>query len=148
MKAITLFTLLSIASLSWGQSDSSQQLAIRSVVDQLFDGMRLGDSTLVRSVFHVDARGYTSYKKGDEFVLHAGSIDDFVKAIGKPHKEVWDERISNVVIQMDGGLAQVWMDYAFYLGDTFSHSGVNAMQLAFVDGRWQIIHIADTRRRS
>lgn len=147
MKSMTLFALLIIASHAWTQSDSSQQVAIRAVVDQLFDGMRQGDSTLVRSVFHADARGYTSYKKDDEFVLKSGSIDDFVKAIGTPHKEVWDERISNVVIQVDDGLAQVWMDYAFYLGDTFSHRGVNAMQLAHTDGRWQIIQIADTRKR-
>lgn len=148
MKSILLIAILSIASVSWGQTDSTRQAEVRAVIDQLFEGMRLGDSALVRSVFHVDAGAYTSYKKEGEFILHEGSVDEFVNAVGSPHDKIWDERISNVVIQIDDGLAQVWMDYSFYLGEEFSHKGVNAMQLAHTDGRWQIIQIADTRRRN
>jgi hypothetical protein len=108
--------------------------------------MRIGDSSLVRSAFHSDARAYTSFQKKGADQLHAGSIADFAKAVGTPHDKVWDERVSNVVIQIDDGLAQVWMDYSFYLGDDFSHNGVNAFQLAHLDGGWQIIHLMDTRR--
>lgn len=146
MKSIVLFSLL-ISSSSWSQNDSLFQKEISRVIYQLFEGMREGDSSMVRSVFHPDARAYTSYKKGDEFILHEGSIDQFVTAVGTPHNEVWDERISNLVIQVDDGLAQVWMDYSFYLGESFSHKGINAMQLAYSGGRWQIIQIADTRKR-
>lgn len=147
MKSILLLALLSVSSISWSQADSTREAEVRAVIDQLFEGMRLGDSSLVRNAFHADARGFTSYKTNDLFQLHKGSIDEFVAAVGSPHDKVWDERISNVVIQMDDGLAQVWMDYSFYVGDQFSHTGVNAMQLAFMDGRWQIIQIADTRRK-
>ncbi len=146
MKSIVLFALL-ISSSSWSQNDSLFQKEISGVIHQLFEGMREGDSSMVRSVFHPDARAYTSYKKGDEFILHEGSIDQFVTAVGTPHDEVWNERISNLVIQVDDGLAQVWMDYSFYLGESFSHKGINAMQLAYIGGRWQIIQIADTRKR-
>lgn len=146
MKSIVLFALL-ISTSSWSQNDSLSQKEISRVIHQLFEGMREGDSSMVRSVFHPDARAYTSYKKEDDFLLHEGSIDQFVAAVGTPHDEVWDERISNLVIQVDDGLAQVWMDYSFYLGEGFSHKGINAMQLAYTGGRWQIIQIADTRKR-
>jgi hypothetical protein len=80
------------------------------------------------------------------YQLHEGLIDDLVNAVGTPHDQVWDERISNVVIKIDDGLAQVWMDYSFFLGDEFSHKRINTMQFAHTEGRWQIIHLADTRR--
>ncbi|NVK63373.1 MAG: nuclear transport factor 2 family protein [Flavobacteriales bacterium] len=147
MKSIVLFALLISTTSAWSQNDSIERSEVRAVIDQLFEGMLKGDSTLVRSVFHPSARAYTSYKKGDEFVLMEESVDKFVAAVGTPHDKIWDERISNVVIQVDDGLAQVWMDYSFYLGETFSHKGVNAMQLAKSNGHWQIIQIADTRKR-
>lgn len=146
MKSILLFALLLLTSTSWSQTDSTRQAEVRAVIDQLFKGMRIGDSSLVRSVFHSDTRAYSSFQKKGAYRLHEGSIDDFAKAVGTPHDKVWDERVSNVVIQIDDGLAQVWMDYSFYLGNDFSHNGVNAFQLVHLDGGWQIIHLMDTRR--
>lgn len=146
MKALLLFSLLGLHSISWSQADSSDHSAIRTVIDQLFDGMRSGDSSLVRFVFHADARAYTSIQNDGVFQLHSGSIDEFVGAVGTPHDEVWDERISNVQLDVDGGIAQVWMDYSFYLGNRLNHFGVNAFQLVKTDEGWKIIHLMDTRK--
>jgi hypothetical protein len=75
-----------------------------------------------------------------------GSAEEFKNAVGTPHEDIWDERISNVKIQLDGNLAQVWMNYSFYLNDKFSHCGVNAVQLIRTNNGWKMIHLADTRR--
>lgn len=48
---------------------------------------------------------------------------------------------------MDGPLATAWTPYAFYLGDTLSHCGTNAFQLAKLKDDWKIIQITDTRRK-
>ena len=79
--------------------------------------------------------------------LQAGSIDEFVRAVGTPHAEVWDERIDDVEIEVDDPLATAWMDYRFHLGETFSHCGVNAFQFLRTADGWQVIQITDTRRR-
>jgi len=147
MKSLLLITLLSISSIEFTQADSTRISEVEAVINQLFEGMRLGDSTLVQEVFHSEAKAYTSYEKEDAFHLHEGSVDEFVKAVGTPHDKVWNERISNLVIQVDDGLAHAWMDYSFYLDEEFSHKGINSMVLVEVDGEWKIIHIADTRRR-
>jgi hypothetical protein len=60
---------------------------------------------------------------------------------------VWDERIGEVEIKIDDNLATAWMNYAFYVGDTFSHCGVNAFQLAKGEAGWKVIQIADSRRK-
>ena len=74
-------------------------------------------------------------------------VDSFLVALAKPHKEVYDERISYDLVRIDGALAIVWAPYKFYLGTTFSHCGVDAFQLAWINGSWKIIYLADTRRK-
>ena len=141
--AFLLFSMIAVTRSAHAQPSAE---GVRAVVDRLFDGMRSGDSTMVRSVMHPSARFMTTMVREGEPMLHTGSVDRFVEAVGTPHEEVWDEKIWNVDIKVDDNLAQVWMDYGFYLGDAFSHCGVNAMQL-FHDGEsWKIIQLADTRR--
>jgi Putative lumazine-binding len=146
MKAILFFSLLGLHSISWSQSDSSDHIAVRAAIDQLFDGMRAGDSSLVRAVFHPELRLISTSEHEGSVQLHEGSAEDFLMAIGTAHEEVWDERISNVVIHVSDGLAQGWMDFAFYLDDRLNHSGVNAFQLVKTDSGWKIIHLMDTHR--
>ena len=75
------------------------------------------------------------------------SLEGFVQAVGTPHEEVWDERIWDVEVRVDGNLATVWTPYAFHLGDQLSHCGVDAFQLFKDTDGWKVFHIADTRRR-
>jgi hypothetical protein len=129
------------------QSPATAEQEVRQVVEKLFNGMRTGDSTAVRSAFHPQARLQTTALRQGEPVIRTDSLDAFVRAVGTPHAEVWDERVSNLEIRTDGELATAWMDYAFYRGDTFSHCGVNALQFFRSKEGWKIIQIADTRRR-
>ena len=121
---------------------------VKVVVERLFNGMRAGDSAAVHAVFHPQARLQTTALRQGEPVLRTDSIESFLRAVGTPHTEVWDERVSNLEIRTDGELATAWMDYAFYLDGRFSHCGVNALQFFRTKDRgWQIIQIIDTRRR-
>ncbi len=115
---------------------------VRSVIDMFFDGMRAGDSTMVRSTL---LKGAIAQRAG-ETGLPTMDFEGFLTAIGTPHDEVWDERIWDVLIMVDGRLASAWMEFAFYLGDTLSHCGVNSMQLYRTDSGWKIAYLADTNR--
>ena len=139
---LVLSLLLSTAAMAQSPEDE-----VQAVIERMFDGMRAGDSTMVRSVFHPEARLMTTFTRDGKPMVHGGNIDGFVEAVGQPHDQVWDERISDVEIRIDDNLATAWMKYAFYLGDTFSHCGVNAFQLARTEEGWKVIQIADTRRK-
>lgn len=117
-----------------------------AVVRQLFDGMRAGDSSVVRRVFHPAAALMTSVTRNGAGLIQRSTVDDFAKAVGTPHAEVWDERLFKPVVHVDGGLASVWVEYSFWRGSTFSHCGIDALQLARLGSEWKIIAIADTRR--
>jgi hypothetical protein len=119
---------------------------VRAAIDALFDGMRAGDSSAVRAVFHENARLHTALGPSDTTAVRATPIDQFVAAVGKPHEKVWDERIWDVEIRIDGPLASAWVPYAFYLGDELSHCGVNAVQLVRQEEAWKILQLTDTRR--
>jgi hypothetical protein len=74
-------------------------------------------------------------------------MDAFITAVTKPHKEIYDERITFDVVKTDGVLATAWTPYKFYVGEKFSHCGVNSFQLVKLDGNWKIQFIIDTRRK-
>lgn len=120
---------------------------IKKTITTLFDGMRKSDTALLRSAFHKDMVLQSVVNKKDgSTALVTEKADDFVKQVGTPHKEIYDERITWGDIKIDGDLASVWTPYKFYAGTKFSHCGVNFFQLMKTNNGWKIIYVIDTRR--
>ncbi|ALW86260.1 hypothetical protein AUC43_14905 [Hymenobacter sedentarius] len=142
--------LLSAAATSsaFAQKVSSETAAVRQTVTSFFDGMRRGDSTMVRrtlapgAVFHG-----IGGKPGQPSTLETESINGFLKAVSTPHPEIWDERVQFERVLIDANLASVWAPYEFYLGSKFSHCGYDSFQLVKLADGWKIAHIIDTRRK-
>lgn len=118
-----------------------------TVIRRVFDGMRAGDSAMTRSAFDASARlvGVSTDSAGNPRVSIA-DIGQFLAAVARPRAEVWDERIWDTEVPVDGGLASVWTKYAFSRGQQFSHCGVDVFELVRRPDGWKIIHLADTRR--
>ncbi|WP_303311631.1 nuclear transport factor 2 family protein [Hymenobacter sp. BT730] len=129
------------------QRASAEEAAVKKTIATFFEGMRQADSTLVRSTLAPGAIFHTIINRKGITELLPESPAEFVKAVGTPHKEVWDERISFDKILIDANLASVWTPYEFYLGTTFSHCGYNSFQLVKLADGWKIAHIIDTRRK-
>ena len=142
--AILILSKMSIAQNIQGTSDT---VAIKQTINTFFDAMRKGDSTVLRSVF---SRGTIlesiANDQNGKAILSTKTADDLVKKIGTPHAEVYDERIVYGTIKIGGDLACVWTPYKFYLGDQFSHCGVNVLQLMRTTDGWKIIYIVYTIR--
>ncbi len=121
--------------------------AIMNPIVQLFDGMRKGDSAQVSDVFTHNATMYTSFlNRQEKPVLIEDNLKKFLKAIGSPHEKEWNELFWDEEVRQDGTLAHVWVSYAFYLGEGFSHCGVNSFHLHKGARGWKIFNITDTRR--
>jgi SnoaL-like domain len=50
-------------------------------------------------------------------------------------------------IKIDANMAMAWTPYKFYIGENFSHCGVNLFTLVKLEQDWKIVNIIDTRRR-
>ncbi len=145
--AIGLITIL-FSSHSFSQS-AVERKAILVPINQIFKGMDVGDSAMVHGAF-ADMVTFVSVftAKNGKPLLRPELLDEFLKAVGTPHPEAWNEKIWDVQIRVDGNFAQVWAKYAFYLDNKLSHCGVDAFHLfKGEDCHWEIFHLADTRQK-
>ena len=145
-KLLVLIIIVTISGTAFAQQSAAD--GVKQAVNTMFDAMRKGDSTLLKSVFAKEMvlQSISTNKEG-KAVISTDSANDFAKAIGTPHTAVYDERITFNDIKIDGDLASVWAPYKFYLGDKFSHCGVDVFSLMKTATGWKIIYIVDTRRK-
>jgi hypothetical protein len=129
-------------------SAAEERAAVLAVVKAMFDGMRAGDSAAVRAVFHPQAQLSTTRMRNGQPAVEMDSIAGFLRAVGTPHEDVWDERTHDEDVRVDGAIAQAWTPYEFWAGEKFSHCGVNAFTLARTADGWKVIALVDTRRRT
>ncbi len=141
--AILVTVLLAPATAHAQGAEDGVMRPIRS----LFKAMRSGDSALARAAFHQQARLSRAPGQDGELTVDDAALEGFVSAIGREHDKIWDERIWDWEIKIDGNMATVWTKYAFYLGEEFSHCGIDAFQLVRTGGGWKILNLIDTMQR-
>ena len=140
-KIVTFISLLLLSQSAWASHHQNDE-SIMQPIHALFDGMREGDGDKVRSAFAEQAIFYRAHQ-----TLRAGSsVEEFAAAVEAEREHIWDEKIWDIKVHVDDKLASVWTQFAFYLGDTFSHCGANSFQLYRFDEGWKIIYLVDTRR--
>lgn len=145
MKSILLVCLLAVAVNVSAQAEKD----VKSTLEKLFVAMGTADSAGAAKLFYDKARLSSIYNRNGKVVVEEEKIAEFIHQIAsKKAEETYDERISSYEIKIDGEMATAWTPYEFYYNGKFSHCGVNAFQLAKLDGEWKIVQITDTRRKS
>jgi hypothetical protein len=141
---LRIVLLLLILSAARGEAQSSgDSTAITGVVTKLFDAMRVRDTTTMRGLFVPNA----SMQSLRDSAVTFDKIDGWIAGVARaPQGVVLDERLGPQQVRIDGNLATVWVDYWFFVGPRFSHCGVDAFQLARINGAWRIFSVVDTRR--
>lgn len=144
----TLLLLTALATPDWAAAQKQDKAAIKAVINQFFEGMAKGDSTLllgactetpVLQTIIVDKQGAVQVQNED--------FREFVRFVTTPSKNTLDERIKFAAIHTEASLASVWAPYEFYLNGKLSHTGTNSFQLVKTQAGWKIQYIVDTRRR-
>lgn len=143
MKYLSTFLSLVTCMASGQLSDQS----IMEPINNLFVSMEKGDSTLAHSAFFKDAILVTVLEREGDISLRKETLNPFLEAIASPRQVQWSEPIWEVKINQDGNFAQVWANYAFFLGNKFSHCGVDTFQLVKTGTGWKIFYLADTRKK-
>ncbi|QKG52088.1 nuclear transport factor 2 family protein [Hymenobacter sp. BRD67] len=147
MKNSVTLLLLSAAFAAQAQTTPPEASAVQQAITTFFNGMRRGDSTLVRSTLAPAAVFHTLGEHAGQPTVQLENVNAFLKAVGTPHAESWDERVQFERVLIDANLASVWAPYEFYLGSKFSHCGYDSFQLVKLADGWKIAHIIDTRRK-
>jgi hypothetical protein len=122
--------------------------SVKATVNRMFESMKNGDATMLRSAFADSAILQTiARNKEGQTVIRGASLNEFADFVGKQEKGAADEQIQFETIKVDGPLAMVWTPYKFYFKGQYSHCGVNCFQVVRLNGGWKIQYIIDTRRK-
>lgn len=135
-----------------GQSQDNADL--RGVVDGFFIAMEAKDTIVLDSLLHPQCGIFSTLSDANGApkleLLRKSSLLGFMRrAIDK--KYIYDERLWSFQVSREDHLATVWAEYTLFVEEppVVSHCGINTFTLAEVaPQQWQIIHIADTRRKN
>ncbi|MEM9324517.1 MAG: nuclear transport factor 2 family protein [Bacteroidota bacterium] len=129
------------------QAQPTSESEVMAVVQSIFTGMASNNGEMVRQAFTTDAKMYTIVvDDAGKVQKREGSLEQFIQRVSQEKEQPYSEPIWNEKVQIDRQLASVWVDYAFYIGNSFHHCGVDAFHLMKTEGGWQVFHIVDTRR--
>ena len=146
MKKILLL-LLFIPLISFGQEFEKEK--IKSVIKTFFAGFHKKDSLLLTSVLEKSFTLNSTSFKENQGVLSNINVDNFISAvISRPDSPTWKEKIFSYEIRIDGPLANVWVDYEFWIDNKLNHCGVNSIHLLKKKSGWKIFNITDSRRNT
>jgi hypothetical protein len=146
-RILTAAGLLLLASAPPLIAQDAERQAVLATVQKVFEAMRTRDTTLLSQVFDSTARLAGVSTRGGAPAVSLTTPSQFGAAIARaPSGDVWNERIFDPEVRIDGNLAHVWAYYTFHRNATFSHCGVDAVILLKVGAVWKITQLADSRR--
>jgi putative lumazine-binding protein len=146
LAALPLAVALSLAPRT-GHAQDADRAAILATVQKVFDAMRTRDTALLLQAFDTSARLVGVSNRGTPGV-RLTTPSQFGAAITRaPAGDVWNERIFDPEVRIDGEVAQVWAYFTFHRNATFTHCGVDAFMLVKVAGTWKITQLADSNRQ-
>src|SRR5438552_7256671 len=118
--SITLAALASLVSLAPARAQTPEKDVV-AVVQKVFDAMRTRDTSLLRIAFDTSGRLISVATRDGKSTIRAIAPMQFGAAIaGAPAGDVWNERIYDPEVRIDGDVAQVWAYYTFHRNQAFS----------------------------
>lgn len=143
MKPLIFLALFSLSSSIFAQNSNPKK-----VVDDFFTAFHAKDTFTLKQLCYpnIVIRTIANTKEGNK--LREEKFDLFLNSIASiPNNMIIFEKLLDYKVEIDGNLAHVWTPYEFYVNDKLSHIGANAFTLYNDNGKWQIIHLIDTRRK-
>jgi hypothetical protein len=129
------------------RAQDAERSAVLATVQKVFQAMRTRDTALLTQAFDSTARLAGVSSRNGPPTVRLMLPRAFGSAVASaPVGDVWNERIWDPEVRIDGDVAQVWAYYTFHLNDKFSHCGVDAFMLLKVGSEWKITQLADSRR--
>lgn len=121
-----------------------EEADVVATLQRLFDALGNGDAELLRSVVDPSVVMHYSEVVDGETTHGSATLDGLAERITSA-EEALVERMWDPVVLMDGPLATIWTPYDFYVGETFSHCGIDVANLMRTEEGWRIVGLSWTR---
>ncbi len=137
---LVLFLAL-FAEFTSAQAIDADAKAAIAVADSVLAALSHGDHvTLARLVLDSSVVGGAGLRDGVERL----SLRTWGLYINRAGSGTFTERGFDATARVQDRVAQVWMPYDLYVGDKWSHCGVDAFTLMKSEGRWRVAALAYT----
>ena len=123
------------------QAVGAEAKAVIAVADSLLAALSTGDNAALKRLT-VDSAvvGGASLRDGVE----RASLHTWGLYINRTGASTFTERGFDATARVQDRVAQVWMPYDLYLGDKWSHCGVDTFTLMKSEGRWRVAALVYT----
>jgi hypothetical protein len=132
----------SVTSLSArAQGTSVDERAALAVADSVLVALTSGDNaTLIRLTLDSAVVGGIGIRNGVERM----SLSSWRPYTSRTGPSTFTERGFDATARVQGRVAQVWVPYDLYIGDKWSHCGVDIFTMMKSDGRWRVAALVYT----
>ena len=145
---LTLIFLTFFMSNAFAQTSRNEDIkAASEVPDRLFAAMRAKNFEDIRQTFTPEGQLVAIDKPRDGKGISKTRVftaETFAKAISEAKGAEFIEKMPNKDVRITGDLAIVAGRYTFYVGEKFSHCGMNTFNLVRTEAGWRIANAAST----
>ena len=132
---VVVAVLASIGHSALAQDIEADRRAAIAVADSVLAALSNGDNaTLARLTLDSAVVGGAGVRDGVERL----SLRTWGLYINRTGPSTFTERGFDATARVQDRVAQVWMPYDLYLGDKWSHCGVDTFTLIKYEGRWRV----------
>jgi hypothetical protein len=133
--SVVLLVLASFTQSARGQASDVDGKAAIAVADSVLAALSSGDNaTLARLTLDSAVVGGVGLRDGVE----RQSLRTWGLYINRTGPSTFTERGFDATARVQDRVAQVWMPYDLYIGDKWSHCGVDTFTLMKSEGRWRV----------
>lgn len=119
----------------------------KAVVQRALEGLANRDAAMLETVFDASARLVVVATRNGSAAASAVPVKSIIDSLRAPGPRRREE-LRNDRTVVSGDLATVAGDYVFFFDDTLHHCGAAMWDLVRTDGRWRIVQIRETDRRT
>jgi len=139
--AICLLLQVLFAPASRAQTPDADTKAALAVADSVLVALSSGDSeALKRLTLDSAIVGSAGVRNGIERV----SVGSWARYTSRTGPSTFTERGFDATARVQDRVAMVWVPYDLYIGNTWSHCGVDVFTLVKSDGRWRVASLIYT----
>ena len=132
-------------------SSVADRNAVLDAVQTALDAWRQADGAKLESVLDPAFRELTLHLRDGTWELGIEERGHLIGTMSRIEKGMWDDRLLDPQVMLDGPIAVVWSHYRFSgnyveggVRHTPVHCGIATFQLYRIEGRWRIATFADT----
>ncbi len=123
-------------------ADERERQSILALMDKAFEAIGANDEEGLRAIQLAEGTSISFRKDPDgsagELLMRMSTNEELLEASAEAGDRYVERWTATPTVLIRGPIAVVWGEYEFWINGSFSHCGVDAVDLVNVDGSWKI----------